>query len=137
MQIFSLSINIYMKWKNFIQRIFTEPDGNPSNKRVIATYSVAIYSFILMASFLYSVPLNESIIHMADVFLGTAMGTYVVGRFAEKGIYTATEESKQPRTQDSEPEQEAEKTVDETNTNAEDESDSEAKSESTEDDKKQ
>lgn len=83
-----------MKWKNFIQRIFTEPDGNPSNKRVIASYSVLVYSFILLVAFLWMIPINDAIVHMADVFLGTAMGTYVVGRFAEKGIYSAHEELK-------------------------------------------
>lgn len=86
-----------MKWKYFIQRIFTEPDGNPSNKRVIATYAVIVYSVILLLAFLYAFPLNEAVIHMADVFLGSAMGTYVVGRFAEKGQYVQPVEE-QPAT---------------------------------------
>lgn len=75
---------------------------------------------------------------MADVFLGTAMGTYVVGRFAEKGIYTATDESSQTKTQDAEPEKsEGEKSTDETSPDVKDESESGSESESTEDYKKQ
>ncbi len=119
-----------MKWKNFIQRIFTEPDGNPSNKRVIASYSVLVYSFILLAAFLWMIPLNEAIVHMADVFLGTAMGTYVVGRFAEKGAYSSPEEPKPNAEPIPEPEP---KKVEEKL----EESSSEEESETPEDDKKQ
>lgn len=119
-----------MKWKNFIQRIFTEPDGNPSNKRVIASYSVLVYSFILLAAFLWMIPLNEAVVHMADVFLGTAMGTYVVGRFAEKGTYSAPAEPKP------EPEPIPEPEPKKVNQQL-DESSSEEESETPEDDKKQ
>jgi len=119
-----------MKWKNFIQRIFTEPDGNPSNKRVIASYSVLVYSFILLAAFLWMIPLNEAVVHMADVFLGTAMGTYVVGRFAEKGTYSAPAEPKPEPEPIPEPEP---KKVEEQL----EESSSEEESETPEDDKKQ
>lgn len=67
----------------FIQRIFTEPDGNPSNKRVIATYSTFVYSTILLVAFFFAIPLNDAVVHMSDVLLGTALGTYVIGRYAE------------------------------------------------------
>lgn len=120
-----------MKWKNFIQRIFTEPDGNPSNKRVIASYSVLVYSFILLAAFLWMIPLNEAVVHMADVFLGTAMGTYVVGRFAEKGRFSIPEEAKPIPEPIPEPDP---KKVEE---KLEDESSSEEETETPEDSKKQ
>jgi hypothetical protein len=110
-----------MKWKNFIQRIFTEPDGNPSNKRVIATYAVIVYSIILLLAFLYSFPLNDAVIHMADVFLGSAMGTYVVGRFAEKGQYVQPVEEPAPvKKEKVEPEPVVEPEEDETTSNPED-----------------
>ena len=100
-----------MKWKYFIQRIFTEPDGNPSNKRVIATYAVIVYSTILLLAFLYAFPLNDAVIHMADVFLGSAMGTYVIGRFSEKGQYVQpAEEQPVTKKQKVEPEEEVEET---------------------------
>lgn len=80
-----------MKLGIFIQRIFTEPDGNPSNKRVIATYATFVYSTILMAAFFFAIPLNEAVVHMSDVLLGTALGTYVIGRYAEpKGFVPPT-----------------------------------------------
>lgn len=78
-----------MKWKTFAQRTVTESDGNPSNKRIIATFAVIVYAAILLLAFLYAFPLTDAVIHMADVLLGSAMGTYVVGRFAEKGSYIA------------------------------------------------
>lgn len=82
-------INTYVKWKTFAQRTVTESDGNPSNKRIIATFAVIVYAAILLLAFLYAFPLTDAVIHMADVLLGSAMGTYVVGRFAEKGSYIA------------------------------------------------
>lgn len=74
-----------MQIGTFIQRIFSEPDGTPSNKRLIATYATLVYSILILGSFFWNFKLNDSLIHMADVLLGTAMGTYVVGRFAENG----------------------------------------------------
>jgi hypothetical protein len=74
-----------MRFGLFVQKSLSEPNGTPSNKRLISTYACFVYSIILLSSFFFGLPLNETIIHMADVFLGTAMGTYVVGRFAEKG----------------------------------------------------
>jgi len=81
-----------MKLGTFIQRIFCEPDGTPSNKRLIASYSVLVYSLVMLSAFFLALPLTESVIHMADVLLGSAMGTYVVGRFAEKKPLLQVEE---------------------------------------------
>jgi hypothetical protein len=48
---------------------------------------------------------------MADVFLGSAMGTYVIGRFAEKGQYIQpAEEQPVTKKQKVEPEEEVEET---------------------------
>ena len=81
-----------MKWKTFVQRIFTEPSGNPSNKRLIATYAVLVYSIILLFGFFYAFQINDAILHMADMLLATSLGNYLAGRFAEKSPYVAPAE---------------------------------------------
>lgn len=83
-----------MKWRKFIQRVFTEADGNPSSKRLVAAYGVLIYSILLLSAYAFSIEINEAVIHMADMLLGTSLGTYVVGRFAEKGQFTDTESTR-------------------------------------------
>lgn len=81
-----------MKLGTFIQRIFSEPDGTPSNKRLIASYTVFVYSIVLLVAFFLAIPLTDSVIHMADVLLGSSIGNYVVGRFAEKKPLTPLDE---------------------------------------------
>lgn len=87
-----------MKWKTFAQRIFTEPSGNPSNKRLIATYAVLVYSIILLFGFFYAFQINDAVLHMADMLLATSLGNYLAGRFAEKSPYVPTVESEDSTT---------------------------------------
>lgn len=85
-----------MKFGVFIQKAFSEPNGTPSSKRLITVYATIIYSIILTSSFFFGFPINEAVLHMADVFLGTAAGSYVVSRFSEKGAPVQPDEEVEP-----------------------------------------
>lgn len=89
-----------MEWKLFLQGIFSEANGNPSYKRLIATYSAYVYSFVMLCAFFFGMQLSDSVIHMADVLLGTSMGTYIVGRFAEKGPSNPITPENEPKPED-------------------------------------
>jgi hypothetical protein len=68
---------------DFFKRMASESDGTPSSKRFISLYAVSLYSIIMVLAFVLSLNISEPVMHMADMLLGSALGSYVIGRFSE------------------------------------------------------
>lgn len=68
---------------DFFKRMASESDGTPSSKRFISLYVVSLYSIVMVLAFVLSLNISEPVMHMADMLLGSALGSYVIGRFAE------------------------------------------------------